>query len=227
MRSIVVAIAATLCAQGCVGAKESAQTQPVTDTVVAAAGVVEISAAVPGIVAPQAGTPDTTSASSLDTGLVDATADELAELARSLIVPVSGVMREDLRDTFSESRGGGSRAHDAIDIPAPRNSPVLAATDGRIEKLHRSATGGLMIYAADANDRFVMMYGHLDAYVAGITEGMPVRQGQVIGYVGTTGNAPPGTPHLHFAVARGTPSRKWWRGRAVNPYPLLTRGAGG
>ena len=116
----------------------------------------------------------------------------------------------------------GSRRHDALDIPAPRGTPVLSAVDGRLLKIHSSERGGLMVYAADATDRFVLLYGHLDRYADGLTEGMPLRRGQVIGYVGTTGNAAPGTPHLHFAILRGRPSVKWWRGTPVNPYPLLT-----
>lgn len=226
MRSRVVTsgVAALLVGSlGCLQLKDSADTAAVAPDTVSAAGIVDVTDTVSGVVPPPAPPPDTAPARPADTALVDATPEELAELARSLIVPVAGVQAEELHDTFTESRGGGSRPHDAIDILAPRNTPVLAATDGRIEKLHSSAAGGLMIYAADARDRFVMMYGHLDSYAAGIAEGMPVRQGQVIGYVGTTGNAPPNTPHLHFAIARGTPSWKWWRGRAVNPYLLLTR----
>ena len=153
---------------------------------------------------------------------VDASPDELRELAGALIIPVEGVRAADLHDTFDERRGGGSRGHEALDILAPRGTPVLAATDGRLLKLHSSVAGGLMVYAADASDRFVLMYGHLDHYADGLIEGQALRRGQVIGYVGTTGNAPVGTPHLHFAIARGHPSTSWWRGTPVNPYPLLT-----
>lgn len=156
-----------------------------------------------------------------DTAAVTATAPELTALAARLMVPVAGVERSDLRDTYAESRG--SRPHDAIDIPAPRGTAVVSATDGRLLKLHNSVPGGLMVYAADASDRFILMYGHLDGYAPGIVDGMQLRQGQLIGYVGTTGNAPPETPHLHFAIARGQPRTSWWRGTAVNPYPLLTR----
>jgi peptidoglycan LD-endopeptidase LytH len=135
------------------------------------------------------------------------------------IVPVQGVTASQLRDTFSESRGG--RVHEAIDIPAARGTPVLAATAGKVTKLHSSRAGGLMVYASDEADELVLMYGHLDRYAEGLVEGMALRQGQVIGYVGTTGNAPANTPHLHFAVARGKPSVAWWKGTAINPYPLL------
>lgn len=158
-----------------------------------------------------------------DTLPLAASAAELEALAAALIVPVQGVRREDLRDTFNEARG--ERVHEALDILAPRNTPVLAATDGRVLELHESVAGGLMVYAADAADRFVMMYGHLESYAPGLAKGQALRQGQVIGYVGTSGNAPANTPHLHFVISRGRPSVSWWRGTPVNPYPLLT-GAG-
>lgn len=217
----LIGAAAISCVRGEVASDGAAS----RDSVASAPGIVEIADTVRRVVAPPVPPPVPSSGSRpappADTALVDATPAELAELARALIVPVAGVNAEELIDTFTESRGGGSRPHDAIDILAPRGTPVLAATDGKVEKLHSSAAGGLMIYAADAHDRFVMMYGHLDGYADGLAEEMPLRRGQVIGYVGTTGNAPAGTPHLHFAIARGTPSWKWWRGKAVNPYPLL------
>ena len=153
--------------------------------------------------------------------LADATPPELAQLGAGMIIPVKGVIRSALHDSFSERRGGGIRPHEALDILAPRGTPVLAAVDGRVLKLHQSAAGGLMIYTADASDRFILMYAHLDQYAPGLAEGMPLRKGQQIATVGSTGNAPPGSPHLHFAIARGSPSRQWWRGQPANPYPLL------
>lgn len=144
---------------------------------------------------------------------------ELAQLRAALVVPVAGVAAADLRDSYTEARG--RRSHEALDILVPRGTPVLSATDGRLTKIHESAAGGRMVYAADASDRFILMYAHLDRYADGLVEGMPLRRGQVIGYVGTSGNAAPGTPHLHFAIARGRPSTTWWRGTPVNPYPLL------
>jgi murein DD-endopeptidase MepM/ murein hydrolase activator NlpD len=149
------------------------------------------------------------------------TADELRWLAASMIIPVQGVASSELRDSFTEARGGGSRSHEALDIPAPRGTPVLSATDGTLHRLFTSKDGGLMVYASDASDRFILMYAHLDRYAEGMRDGIPLKQGQVIGYVGTTGNAPPNLPHLHFAIARGN-GRSWWTGVAVNPYPLLT-----
>lgn len=154
-----------------------------------------------------------------DTGGVPASARELAELRALLDVPVRGIPRSQIRDTYAEARG--SRTHEALDIAAPRGTEVLSAADGTLRKLHNSRAGGLMVYAADPSDRFVLLYGHLDRYADGLTEGMPLRRGQVIGYVGTTGNAPLGTPHLHFAILRGKPSVAWWRGTAINPYALL------
>jgi peptidoglycan LD-endopeptidase LytH len=158
-----------------------------------------------------------------DTFVITASAAELNALAGALVIPVAGVQWSQLRATYTESRG--SRPHDAIDIAAARGTAVVSAADGRLLKLHNSVPGGLMVYAADASDRFILMYGHLDAYAPGLAEGMTLRQGQLLGYVGTTGNAPPETPHLHFAIARGNPSVSWWRGTAVNPYPLLARPA--
>jgi len=152
---------------------------------------------------------------------IGATPAELGQLAALLDVPVQGVSRAQLRDTYAEPRAGHS--HEALDILAPRGTPVLSATDGVLRKLHNSRAGGLMVYAGDASDRFVLLYGHLDRYADGVKEGMSLRRGQVIGYVGTSGNAPIGTPHLHFAILRGTPSQTWWRGTAVNPFPLLAR----
>ena len=136
-------------------------------------------------------------------------------------MPVAGVQPKDLLDTFAEARG--SRQHNALDIPAPRGTPVLSATDGRVLRLYTSEAGGLMVYASDPRDRFVLMYGHLDRYADGLADGMPVRRGDTIGYVGTTGNAPPNVPHLHFAIARTTDVSKWWTGMPVDPRPLLQR----
>lgn len=149
------------------------------------------------------------------------TANELAELRGKLDVPVQGVTRAQLRDTYTESRAAG-RLHEALDIRAPRGTPVTSAIDGRLLKKWNSKAGGLMVYAADPSDRFILLYGHLDRYADGLREGMDLKRGQLIGYVGTTGNAPPDTPHLHFAILYGKPRVSWSRGTAVNPYPLLT-----
>ena len=143
-------------------------------------------------------------------------------LARgALLLPVQGIEPSALHDTYSEQRGGGTRAHEALDIPAARGTPVLSATGGRVLKLFDSEAGGRMVYAADSSERFILMYAHLDAYANGLAEGQPLRRGQVIGTVGTTGNAPPSVPHLHFAIARSNDVKVWWKGAPVNPYPLL------
>ena len=139
----------------------------------------------------------------------------------ALMVPVQGIEASALRDTYAEQRGGGSRTHEALDIPAPRGTPVLSAAGGRVLKLFDSKAGGKMVYAADSSERFILMYAHLDAYANGLAEGQPLRRGQVIGTVGTTGNAPPTVPHLHFAIARSNDVKTWWKGAPVNPYPLL------
>jgi murein DD-endopeptidase MepM/ murein hydrolase activator NlpD len=148
-----------------------------------------------------------------------ATLLELAGLGAMLAVPVQGVTRSQLRDSYSESRG--DHAHEALDILAERGTPVLSATAGRVLKLFDSKAGGLMVYAADPSGRFILLYGHLDGYADGLADGADLDRGQVIGYVGTTGNAPPGTPHLHFGIMRGDPDVSWARGTPVNPYPLL------
>lgn len=139
----------------------------------------------------------------------------------ALLLPVQGIEASALRNTYDEQRGGGSRTHEALDIPAPRGTPVLSATGGRVLKLFDSKAGGRMVYAADSSERFILMYAHLDSYADGLAEGQPLRRGQVIGTVGTTGNAPPNVPHLHFAIARSNDVKVWWKGAPVNPYPVL------
>ncbi len=138
-----------------------------------------------------------------------------------LIVPVRGIETSQLRDTYDEMRGGNTRTHEALDIPAPRGTPVLSATGGRVLKLFDSKAGGKMVYAADSSEHFILMYAHLDSYANGLAEGQPLTRGQVLGAVGTTGNAPPNLPHLHFAIARSNDVKVWWKGAPVNPYPLL------
>jgi peptidoglycan LD-endopeptidase LytH len=139
-----------------------------------------------------------------------------------IIIPVAGLRAADLHDTFSQSRAGGRRRHNALDILAPRGTPVIAAVDGTIRKLDTSGAGGITIYQFNRDETRVYYYAHLDRYAGVVAEGLYVPQGTVIGYVGTTGNAPPGTPHLHFAVEDLPPSKEWWKGTPVNPYPLLT-----
>jgi murein DD-endopeptidase MepM/ murein hydrolase activator NlpD len=139
---------------------------------------------------------------------------------RDLKIPVEGVDRDDLRDTFSDARGPG--AHEALDIMAPRHTPVRAVEDGRIEKLFTSKAGGLTIYQFDPTKTFTYYYAHLDRYADRLHEGQTVRRGDVVGYVGSTGNASPAAPHLHFAIFRLTPERQWWKGEPINPYPIFS-----
>ena len=149
-----------------------------------------------------------------------ASESDLAVLRVELASPVAGVPVSALRDTYAEPRGG-TRPHEAMDIAAVRGTPVLSAASGRVLKLFDSKAGGLMVYAADSSQRFILMYGHLDAYAPGLAEGQPLRQGQQIGLVGTTGNAASTAPHLHFAIARATDVKQWWKGSPVNPFPLF------
>jgi len=138
----------------------------------------------------------------------------------TLLIPVAGVRPEELRDTFQEARSAG-RTHDAIDIPAPRGTPVLAASDGRIVKLWQSVPGGATIYQLDPDNTTVYYYAHLDHYADGLAEGHFARRGEVIAYVGDTGNAGPGNYHLHFSVLIVKDPKRYWDGTNVNPYPLL------
>ena len=162
----------------------------------------------------------TPSARSATVATVEAT--DLEVLARrGLLMPVKGVEAKALQDNFEEGRG--KRKHEAIDILAPRGTPVLAVGDGRIAKLFTSAAGGLTVYQFDDEQRFIYYYAHLDRYAEGLREGSDVKRGEAIGTVGTSGNAPKNTPHLHFAIFRATPDKKWWRGAAINPYPFLAK----
>ena len=140
-----------------------------------------------------------------------------------IIIPVTGVAASQLKPGFNQARAG--HVHHALDILAPRGTAVVAAVDGTIRKLFFSGAGGITIYQFDRDQGLVYYYAHLDRYADDLREGMAVRQGEVIGYVGTTGNAPASTPHLHFAIGRLTPAKKWWESEAIDPYPLLTRPA--
>jgi murein DD-endopeptidase MepM/ murein hydrolase activator NlpD len=141
-------------------------------------------------------------------------------LGRGLVVPVAGVVASQLRDTFDEGRDGG-RVHRALDILAPRGTPVLAADDGRVLRVRQNALGGNTVYATDPAGRVVYYYAHLDGYRPGLVEGATVARGDVLGTVGTTGNAPRDTPHLHFQVMQMPSDGKYWDGDAINPYPLF------
>lgn len=138
---------------------------------------------------------------------------------RPLIIPVAGVDRSAVHDTFNDARTG--HRHEAIDIMAPRGTPVIAADEGIVAKLFTSVAGGLTIYEFDPDARYCYYYAHLDRYAARLHEGQRLNRGEIIGYVGSTGNASADAPHLHFALIRLDPEKRWWKGTYVNPYPLL------
>jgi murein DD-endopeptidase MepM/ murein hydrolase activator NlpD len=149
---------------------------------------------------------------------VPADASDLSRLrARDFAIPVKGFSASDLSDNYTQGRAGGA-LHEALDIMAPRGTPVLAVEDGRIAKLFLSKPGGITLYQFDPNGEFAYYYAHLDAYADGIAEGGTVRKGQVIAYVGSSGNASPDAPHLHFAIYKLGPDKQWWRGTPLNPY---------
>ena len=173
--------------------------------------------------------PTPTTGSSTSTAPVDpsvpslraGTGDVLENLrGRDLLVPVEGVDRSKLVQSYDDERGG-ARKHQAIDILAPRNTPVLAVEGGAIARLFTSKAGGITVEQYDPHERFIYYYAHLERYADGLTENARVRRGQVLGYVGTTGNAPPNTPHLHFAICEMTDRKRWWEGRPIDPYLVL------
>ncbi|MEO6213428.1 MAG: M23 family metallopeptidase [Vicinamibacterales bacterium] len=156
------------------------------------------------------------------TGSTEATigAPPSAELkTRELEIPVEGIRADQLTPQFDDARGG--RRHEAIDILAPMGTSVKAVEDGRIARLFLSKAGGTTVYQFDPTEKFCYYYAHLDRYAAGIREGERVRRGQVIGYVGVSGNAPKNTPHLHFAIFRLTGEKRWWEGTPLDPYEIL------
>jgi len=136
-------------------------------------------------------------------------------------VPVDSLKPAELHDSFNEMHNG--HRHEAIDIMRPRGTSVLTVTDGVIRKLFVSVQGGLTIYEFDRTETYCYYYAHLDHYAAGLHEEMPVARGDVIGYVGTTGNAEPDAPQLHFAIYRLGPDKSWWKGEPIDPYPILIR----
>jgi murein DD-endopeptidase MepM/ murein hydrolase activator NlpD len=150
------------------------------------------------------------------------TTDGEALLAsRRLAMPVEGVAVAALRDTFDDGRPG--HRHEAIDIAAPRGTKVFAVDDGKLARLFTSVPGGLTVYQFDPNGDLAYYYAHLDRYADGLHEGMIVHRCDLLGYVGTSGNAPPLAPHLHFAVFRLGPERRWWKGTPLDPFPALTQ----
>ena len=157
-----------------------------------------------------------TEVKTLDLPLLQTDLDRLR--MRQLMVPVRGIETKALRNTFIDDRGG--RLHQAIDIMAARGTPVLAAGDGRVEKLFVSKQGGLTVYQFDPQGEYCYYYAHLDRYAPDLAAGRILTKGDVIGYVGSTGNASPAGPHLHFSIFRLGPEKRWWEGTAINAFLL-------
>ena len=154
-------------------------------------------------------------------GVIPKSAPESKDLAaRHLTIPVSGIPADDLVRSYHDTRSGG-REHEALDILAPRGTPVVAVEDGTVAKLFTSKAGGITLYQFDPGKEYAYYYAHLDRYADGLKDGAAISRGQVIGYVGISGNAPKNTPHLHFAVFRLTPEKQWWQGTPIDPYDLL------
>ncbi len=173
-------------------------------------------APVPPPVAPPAAVPDPR----VPTAVPELGIDPIGDLkTRDLRLPVSGVPAKNLTRSFSDKRGS-DRVHEAIDILAPRHTPVLAVEDGVLVKFFHSKAGGNTIYQFDPASRYAYYYAHLDRYASGVKEGDTVKKGQVIGHVGTTGNAPPNTPHLHFAIFKLTEKKQWWKGTPIDPFDI-------
>lgn len=144
----------------------------------------------------------------------------VTDTPNGLLLPVQGIQASQLRDTFTDARSEG-RVHDAIDIMADAGTPVLAVADGTVEKLFDSKRGGLTIYQFEPSGRWCYYYAHLQRYADGLAEKQVIRRGEVIGYVGSTGNASADAPHLHFEVHVLGPEKQWWKGESINPYPVL------
>ena len=170
---------------------------------------------------------DTVSPPIEPTGVETVTPDDLTLLAREITMPLDGIDPTTLHSNFDERRGGGTRQHNALDIMAPRGTPVHAAAKGRVLRLFTSVAGGKMVYAADSSERFILMYAHLDGYAAGLKDAAQLARGQLIGYVGSTGNALASAPHLHFAVARSADVKRWSKGKPIDPLPVLRTAMGG
>ena len=151
---------------------------------------------------------------------IDGASAAITTTGDALLLPVQGITTAQLQDTFTDARSGG-RVHDAIDILAPAGTPVLAVADGTVEKLFDSKLGGTTLYQFNPQRTLAYYYAHLQGYAPGIAEKQALKRGQVLGYVGSTGNADPAAPHLHFAIFELGPEQQWWKGTAINPYPQL------
>ena len=143
---------------------------------------------------------------------------------RRLVVPVAGADMSKVTDTFNDDRDGGERTHHAIDILAPRDTPILSADDGTILRMSTNTLGGITMYTVDPNHRLVYYYAHMDHYNDAMSPGRAIQKGDTLGYVGTTGNAPKDTPHLHFQVMRWPADGKYWNGEPLDPFDALGGG---
>jgi murein DD-endopeptidase MepM/ murein hydrolase activator NlpD len=143
-----------------------------------------------------------------------------AATAPKLLIPVEGMKLAQLSDNFDQPRGA-ERHHEALDIMAPKGAKVFAVTDGKVAKLFESKAGGLTVYQFDPSDKLAYYYAHLDKYADGLKEGAQIKRGDLVGYVGVTGNSNPNAPHLHFAVFELTPEKQWWKGTPLNPFPMM------
>lgn len=190
--------------------------QPTDTAVVAAAAAQPAPTSLPSDAVPAEPSPATPAPAPPAT----ASAADVASAGTGLLIPVQGIDRSKLQDTFTDARSEG-RVHDAIDILAPAGTPVLAVADGTVEKLFDSERGGLTVYQFEPGGTYCYYYAHLQRYADGLAEKQSIKRGQVIGYVGSTGNADPAAPHLHFEIHRLGPEKQWWKGEALNPYPVL------
>jgi murein DD-endopeptidase MepM/ murein hydrolase activator NlpD len=142
--------------------------------------------------------------------------------AGGLVIPVNGVWSSQLTDTWGDARGDGAREHHAIDIMAPKGTAVVAAAAGTVEKVFESQNGGHTVYVRRADPAWVDYYAHLDTYAPNLKEGEKLGQGDLIGAVGSSGDASPEAPHLHYEIKQMGPGEKWWQGTEVNPFPILS-----
>ncbi|MFC0155624.1 M23 family metallopeptidase [Xanthomonas dyei] len=192
--------------------------QPTDTAVVAAAAAQPAPTSLPSDAVPAEPSPATPAPAPAPPAT--ASAADVASAGTGLLIPVQGIDRSKLQDTFTDARSEG-RVHDAIDILAPAGTPVLAVADGTVEKLFDSERGGLTVYQFEPGGTYCYYYAHLQRYADGLAEKQSIKRGQVIGYVGSTGNADPAAPHLHFEIHRLGPEKQWWKGEALNPYPVL------
>ncbi|MCS3747236.1 murein DD-endopeptidase MepM/ murein hydrolase activator NlpD [Xanthomonas arboricola] len=203
------------------GVPEATVTQPASASTVAAQPANQIVASAPAAQpAPSMAADAAVAGPSPVAAAAAAPATDAQSTGNVLLIPVQGIDRGQLQDTFTDARSEG-RVHDAIDILAPAGTPVLAVADGTVEKLFDSDRGGLTVYQFEPGGAYCYYYAHLQRYADGLAEKQSIKRGQVIGYVGSTGNADPAAPHLHFEIHRLGPEKQWWKGEALNPYPVL------